>query len=103
VNTIIQCDPELLRPIVQAVVTEALARLEMDRAKLTAKIAFTEAEAARLLSLRQHQLRDERRRGRVKCSHGPGKMILYQPAHLIEYLMSRPYTPPPNGRNEGPL
>jgi len=95
--TIIQVNPELLRPVIQAVVNEFLTRWEEERAKLTSKAAFSEAEAARLLSLRPHQLRDERRRGRIKASHGPGKTILYQPANLIEYLLSRPYMPSPNG------
>jgi hypothetical protein len=101
VNTIIHVDPQDLRPVIEAVVIEALARLEADRAKVTAKVAYTEAEAARLLSLRPHQLRDERRRGRIRASRGPGKMMLYQPAQLIEYLMSRPYTPAANGQAEG--
>jgi hypothetical protein len=101
VNTVIQIDPELLRPVIEATVNEALMRLENLRVTLPAKLAFTELEAARLLSLRPHQLRDERRRGRVKASRGPGRMILYQPAQLIEYLMSRPYTPDPNGQAEG--
>ncbi len=76
---------------------QALAALGAERAKLTGKLAYGEAEAARLLSLRHHQLRDERRRGRIKASKGPGKMILYSPENLIEYLLSRPYTPSADG------
>jgi hypothetical protein len=88
----IQLDPKSLRPLVEAVVGEALARLESERVKFISKLAYTEAEAARLLSLRWHQLRDERRRGRIQASHGPGKLILYSPTQLTEYLASRPYT-----------
>ncbi len=96
-NTVIQCDPELLRPIVEAVLAEALARLEADRARFSDKMAYGEPEAARLLSLRVHQLRDERRRGRIEASQGPGRLILYTPAQLLAYLTSRPYTPNGDG------
>ena len=88
----LQLDPKSLRPLVEAVVAEALARLENERDKLVGRLAYTEAEAAKLLSLRSHQLRDERRRGRIQASHGSGKLILYSPAQLAEYLARRPYS-----------
>jgi hypothetical protein len=96
-QTVIQCDPELLRPVIEAVVNDAVVRLVADWAKLTSKLAYTEAEAARLLSLRPHQLRDERRRA------GSGLMLLYTAANLLEYLAARPYTPTENGSIEGRL
>jgi hypothetical protein len=92
----IQIEPEALTPLIRAVVQETISAVEADRARVSAKLAYTEAEAASLLSLRTHQLRDERRRGRIKASHGPGKMILYSQANLLEYLASRPYTPNPD-------
>jgi hypothetical protein len=93
-STVIQLDPETLRPLVQAVVGEALRQLEADRARIPGdKLAYTEEEAARLLSLKHTQLRDERHRGRIKASLGPGKTIRYTLAQLMEYLASRPYVP----------
>jgi hypothetical protein len=43
----------------------------------------------RLLSLNTHQLRDERRPGRIKASVGLGRRILYRRENQIEYLTSR--------------
>jgi hypothetical protein len=86
-------DAEALRPFVQVVVAETVQQLERDRQKTVGgKLAYTEAEAAALLSLEQHQLRDERRRGRIKASVGPGRLILYTLPDLQEYLASRRWT-----------
>jgi hypothetical protein len=82
---------DALRPLVQQVVTEALAQLEQARAALPDKLAYSEAEAAALLSLEQHQLRDERRRGRIEASVGPGRKILYSRQQLVDYLARRPW------------
>jgi len=71
VNTIIQVDPQDLRPVIEAVVNETLARLETERAKLTGKLAYTETGATRLLYLRFHRMRDESRCGRSTTSMGP--------------------------------
>jgi hypothetical protein len=86
-------DPGTLRPLIQAVVAEALAQLEADRARVGGdKLCYSEAEAAALLSLHEHQLRDERRRGRVQASVGPGRKILYGKTDLLAYLASRRWT-----------
>src|SRR5439155_18936192 len=63
-------DPQALAPIIRATVSETLAQLEADRQQIPAngQIAFTEEEAARMLGLESHQLRDERRRGRIAAS-----------------------------------
>jgi hypothetical protein len=82
-------NPEALRPLIRDVVAEVLAALEQDRKPLDGKMAYGEAEAARLLSLHPHQLRDERRRGRIAASVGPGRKILYRREDLLEYLMVR--------------
>jgi Helix-turn-helix domain len=81
--------PELLRPLVREVVAEVVAALEQDRAGLGDKLAYSESEAARLLSLHSHQLRDERRRGRIKASTGPGRKVLYAKQDLLNYLAAR--------------
>jgi hypothetical protein len=84
-----QFDPEALTPLVQQVVTETLRQLERDREKVNGKLAYTEAEAAALLSLDQHQLRDLRRRGEIPASRGPGKMVLYTQRQLLDFLAGR--------------
>jgi hypothetical protein len=76
--------------LVTAVVAEVLQQLEQDRAAIgNGKLAYTEAEAAALLSLHAHQLRDERRRGRITAGRGPGRKILYAQADLLAYLQAR--------------
>jgi hypothetical protein len=85
----LQIDAETLAPIIRQAVEQTLAALEKDRAALGEKLAFGEAEAARLLSLNNHQLRDERLRGRVKASIGPGRRILYSRQDLLDYLQQR--------------
>ena len=81
-------DAEQLRPIVAVVVEEALRRLDDARATLPDKLAFTEAEAARLLSLHTHQLRDERLRGRIQASRIVGRQVRYLRSDLLDYLMA---------------
>jgi Helix-turn-helix domain len=80
-------DPEALGPLIRQIVTETLAAVEADRAKLTPnRLAYTESEAAGLLGLRPHVLRDIRLAGRISSSRGPGRRILYQPSDLLAYL-----------------
>lgn len=77
-------DPAELRPLLQTIVAEVLAvtdRLPGDR------MAFTEAEAAKLLGLRVHQLRDQRLAGRLSFSRGPKNAALYTRADLAAYLL----------------
>ena|SRR5438067_975746 len=89
-GAVLQFPAEVLRPLVQQVVEETIAHLERVKAMLPeGKIAFSEPEAARLLSLATHQLRDERLRGRVSASVGPGRRILYTRDQLLAYLASR--------------
>jgi hypothetical protein len=76
-------DAESLRPLVASVVAEALAALPADSAKT---LAYTEPEAAELLGLHPHQLRDERRRGRIGCSRIVGNQVRYTRRDLLDYL-----------------
>jgi hypothetical protein len=85
--------PDAITPLVRQIVREALAQLEEARAALPDKLAYSEAEAATLLSLAPHQLRDERLRGRIKPSLGPGRRILYTRQQLLDYLRSREWQP----------
>jgi helix-turn-helix protein len=83
-------DTEALRPLVREIVAEVLDRLEGDRAKLSAgRLAYSEEEAARLLGLEPHVLRDERRRGRIGASSIVGRRIRYTHDDLLAYLESR--------------
>jgi hypothetical protein len=50
---------------------------------------FIEEEAARLLGLELHVLRDERRRGRIATSQIVGRRIRYTQADLLNYLAAR--------------
>ena len=77
--------PELA-PVIAATVQATLARIAADSAKLGDKLAFDEPEAARLLSLESHQLRDERLRGRITASVIVGRRIRYRREDLLEYL-----------------
>jgi hypothetical protein len=83
-----------LEPLIRAVVSATLAALDADRSAIPDKLAFSEAEAARLLSLHAHQLRDERLRGRITASVGPGRRILYSREDLTTYLRSRRWETP---------
>ena len=70
-------DPADLRPLVEAVVSEVLQRLEADRAKTPDdRLAYSEPEAAALLGLQPYQLRDCRRRGEIVGCR-VGKRVLY--------------------------
>jgi hypothetical protein len=82
-------DAELLRPLIAEVVAQTLAALDADRAKLGDRLAYSEAEAARLLGLAQHQLRDERLRGRIAASKIVGGRVAYQREDLQRYLLER--------------
>jgi hypothetical protein len=83
-------DPDALRPLIESVVTKVLARLEDQRAKLPDdRLAFSEEEAARLIGLEPHVLRDERRRGKIAASSIVGRRIRYTRADLIAYLTAR--------------
>ena len=79
-------DSDDLRPLVETVVTECLARLAADEARLGDRLAFDEPTAARMLALEPHQLRDERLRGRITASQIVGRRIRYQRQDLLAYL-----------------
>src|SRR5262245_38712984 len=85
----LQLDPAILTPVIRAVVAETLAAIEADRAKLNGKFAYSEAEAAQLLGLEPHVLRDERLRGRITASRIVGGRIRYTQAELLAYLAGR--------------
>ena len=85
---IIDFAPDDLRPLVQLVVAEAMAKVEAERAKLDGRLAYTEPEAAALLGIPRHSLRDCRLRGEVTASR-IGKRIVYSREALSEFLTAR--------------
>ncbi len=88
-------DPAALEPLIRNVIEQTICRLDAARAALpNEKLAYTEAESARLLSLNQHQLRDARLRGEIAASVGPGRKILYAKNDLLGYLASRRWATP---------
>ncbi len=79
----IEVDPEALRPVVVAVVAEALAQLGTVTG--SDRLAYPEAEAASLLGLKSHQLRDARLRGEIQAVRLAGR-IGYTREELAGYL-----------------
>jgi hypothetical protein len=77
-------DVDVLRPLVRDIVAEVVAAVDAVRGG--DRLAYNEPEAAELLGLHAHQLRDERRRGRIAASKIVGGRIAYQRADLLAYL-----------------
>ncbi|NQT36337.1 MAG: helix-turn-helix domain-containing protein [Planctomycetes bacterium] len=78
-------DPDDLRPIVEAVVAEVLDQVQADTAKLGDRLAFPEAEAAAIMGIPRHSLRDARLRGEIEASK-IGKRIIYSRETLVAFL-----------------
>jgi hypothetical protein len=82
-------DTAALRPLIVEVVRETLAQAEADRATVAGPLCYSEEEAARLLGIEPHVLRDERRRGRIQASQIACRRVRYLPADLAAYLAAR--------------
>lgn len=83
-------DAAALAPLVRQIVGEVLAQLEAARAAVPeSKLCYGESEAAALLDLKPHQLRDERLRGRIAASEIVGRRVRYTRADLMTYLAER--------------
>lgn len=82
-------DGEALRPLIAAVVAETMAAVQRDQETLGDRLAYSEAEAAGLLGLNVHQLRDERLRGRIGASVIVGRRVRYTRADLTAYLAAQ--------------
>ena len=79
-------DSTELRPVIEAAVRETIAQIRQDDETLNDRLAFSETEAARLLGLQTHQLRDERSRGRIGSTVIVGRRIRYTRQDLLAYL-----------------
>ena len=86
-------DSEDLAPLIREILTEVLDQVNADNAMVGKRLAIPEAEAARLLSMEPHQLRDERYDGRIKASMSRGGRIVYAKSDLIGYLNRRRWKP----------
>lgn len=73
-----------LKPLVRELIAELLDQFGAD----PSRIAYSEAEAAALLGLNSHQLRDARLKGQITGSK-LGKSWHYSRADLIAFLERR--------------
>lgn len=81
-------DDEDLQPLIHRVIEATLESIEADRMTLEGRIAFTEQEAAALLGVQRHTLRDARLRGEVTGSK-VGKRIVYSKEELRAFLQRK--------------
>lgn len=85
----IELDPQTLQPLVARIVAETLEQLRDVNHKLPdGRIAYPEAEAAALLGIAQHVLRDSRRRGEIGAKK-LGKRWLYFRGDLEKWFRNR--------------
>lgn len=75
-----------LTPLIRDVVQEVLRHQTSLDNKLSDKLAYAEPEAARLLGLKPHQLRDARLGGKVGHTRITGNRVRYTPEDLRQYL-----------------
>lgn len=75
-----------LKPLIAEAVRDVLK--ELAGTPLTSgQLAFNEAQAAELIGLKKHQLRDARLRGQIRALRPPGtKNYLYTRGALLEFV-----------------
>ncbi|MBX7073101.1 MAG: helix-turn-helix domain-containing protein [Pirellulales bacterium] len=78
-------EAEDLRPLIEQVVAAVLDRLRAAETQAGGRLGYREAEAAELLGLRPHQLRDARRRGEIHATR-VGKVNVYPRGELLRLL-----------------
>ena len=81
-------DVEALRPLVRLAVAEAMERMEGEQTRFNGRLAFTEPEAAVLLGVKPHVLRDARLRGEISAKL-VGKRYVYSRKTLETFLDSK--------------
>lgn len=75
-----------IRPLVSEIVQATVNQMEADKAGLGDQLAYSESDAAQLLGLKTHQLRDERLRERIASTRIVGGQIRYSREDLLAYL-----------------
>ncbi len=85
----INFDPAEFKPFVEAAVRETLRQVEAEQQQLPGgRLAFPEPEAAALLGIPGHSLRDCRRRGEIQAAK-IGSRICYTRESLMAFLASQ--------------
>jgi hypothetical protein len=74
-----------LRPIISAAVVAVMEELRQSELAQSSRLAYPEPEAAALLGVRPHCLRDARLRGEISASR-VGKKTVYQRGELLRFL-----------------
>jgi hypothetical protein len=75
-----------LQPIIAAAVRSTLEQIQADEAKLDGqRLGYPEGEAAALLGVRSHVLRDARLRGEINGKL-IGKRIVYARSELLRFI-----------------
>ena len=74
-----------LQPVIEAAVAEAIKQLEARHAKKAGRLAYPEAEAAALIGVASHVLRDVRLRGEIEYSR-IGRGAFYTRNDLDDFL-----------------
>ena len=81
-----QIDHNALAPLIRAVAQEVVSELRDDEHRLDKdRLAYPEAEAAALMGVPRHRLRDARLRGELKASR-IGKVLVYEDSELRAFL-----------------
>ena len=89
-GVMLQFDPALLTPLIRQIVEETVRAMDAERAQLgDGRLCYWEPEAAGLMGMQPWQLADERRKGRIQASVGPGRKVMYTRRQLLDYLESR--------------
>jgi hypothetical protein len=83
---LVNLDPAEFEPLIRQTVEATIAKLDEIRGPFGDRLAFREEEAARLIGLEAHQLRDERGRGRIAASQVVNRGIRYTRHDLLNYL-----------------
>ncbi len=82
----VEFDPTDLEPLVRQVASSVVDQLRADEQQLPEdRLSYTEPEAAALLGVERHRLRDARLRGEVDASK-IGKVIVYERSDLLRFL-----------------
>ena len=78
-------DVEALRPVLAAVVRETIQQCQAEQQRLGDRLAYSESEAAALIGVASHVLREARGRGEIAGTR-IGKSVRYMRYELLAYL-----------------
>jgi len=81
----IQIDQKQFANMIEKIIFDSFQKMEHAKISLGSRLSFTESEAAALLGVGRHALRDARLRGEVEASK-VGRRILYSRDQLLQLL-----------------